>query len=226
MRPGPIVQPRKNCPPLRLLAIVLAAIAPIIALPACQKILAPNDSTITLTAANSTVFTSGSTAITAAVVDKSGNAVQDGTMVTFQTTLGSMNPTQVRTRQGHATSQFTAGRQQGTASVTASSGNNTSEPLTVTVSGSLGVTVTAQPTTAPINTAVTFTATATSTAGTGTPTIDHYDWDFGDGKTAVTTTGTTTHVYITTGTMTVKVTATAADGSTAVAQVEVVITLV
>jgi PKD repeat protein len=214
-----IVPRSLHCRHLPLLAAALALAGLVTA---CQKIVAPSQSTITLSAANSVISVNGSTTITAAVLESSGNAVQDGTLVNFQTTLGTMEPGQARTTQGHATAQLTGARQPGTASVTASSGNNTSEPLSVTIVGPLGVSITAQPTTAAINAIVSFTATVTP--ATGGPGIDHFDWDFGDSKTARTSTGTTGHVYATPGTMVVKVTATALDGSTPVGQIEIIIT--
>jgi PKD repeat protein len=217
-----IVSRSLHCRHLPLLASALALAGLVTA---CQKntIVAPSQSKITLSAANSVISVNGSTTITATALESSDNAVQDGTLVNFQTTLGTMQPGQARTKQGHATAQLTGARQPGTASVTASSGNNTSEPLSVTIVGPLGVSITAQPTTAAIN-VVSVSFTATVTPATGGPGIDHFDWDFGDSRTARTSTGTTSHVYATPGTMVVKVTATALDGSTPVGQIEIIIT--
>lgn len=209
-----------HCRHRRLMAAALSVASLVTA---CQKsVVAPSQSTITLSAANSVISVNGSTAITATVRDSSGNPVQDATVVNFESTIGTMQPSPAFTKQGHATSQLTGARQAGTASITASSGTITSQPVAVTVVGALGVSIVAQPTTALINAIVSFTATVTP--ATGGPGIDHFDWDFGDSRIATTSTGTTSHVYATTGTMVVKVTATALDGSTSVGQIEIIIT--
>jgi trimeric autotransporter adhesin len=202
---------------------LIAALAAVSLATACQKsVVAPGQSKITLASANSVISVDGSTTITATVLDSSGNAVQDATLVNFETTLGTMQPAQSRTKQAHATSVLTGARQPGTASVIALSGNNTSDPLSVTIVGPLGVTITPQPTTAAVNVSVSFTVTVTP--ATGGPGIDHFTWDFGDSKTATTSTGSTNHVYATAGPMVVKVTATALDGSSPVGQIEIIIT--
>jgi PKD repeat protein len=189
---------------------------------ACKgSIVAPAQSLIVLRSANDIISLNGSTTITAFVGDASGNPVQDGTVLNFQTTLGTVQPSQTRTNKGQATTTLGNARQAGTAAVTASSGDIASQPITVTVINPIGVAITPSPTSAAVNTVVTFTATVTPAADR--PAIDHFTWDFGDSTTATTSTGTTSHVYATTGTMVVRVTASVVDGSTSVGQIEIII---
>ncbi len=91
---------------------------------ACQKVplLAPTGSTITLTAGSTALSVNGTTDIIAQVVEAAGTAPQDGTSVTFTTTLGSIEPLEARTNGGRVTVKFRAGTANGTAIITASSG--------------------------------------------------------------------------------------------------------
>ncbi|MFB3853641.1 MAG: PKD domain-containing protein [Vicinamibacterales bacterium] len=90
----------------------------------CEKmpLLAPTDSTITVVATQKVVGINGATDITAQVLESSGTPVQNGTLVTFSTTLGTMKPAEVRTVNGRATSTLQAGPVSGTATVTVVSG--------------------------------------------------------------------------------------------------------
>lgn len=187
-----------------------------------SSVVAPAQSTITLTSANSVITLNGSTTITAFVGDQNGTPVRDGTIVNFQTTLGTIQPLQTRTNTGRATATLGGVKQAGTASITASSGSIVAPAATVTVINPLGVAITPDPATAAVDTIVTFTLTVTPASGA--PAVDHYEWDFGDSKTATTSTGKTTHVYATAGTMTVKVTAKVVDGSSSVGQIDIIIT--
>lgn len=213
----PSIHPSRARIPLVGLGLIWLALAL-----ACKgSVVAPAQSSITLRTANDVISLNGSTTITAFVGDASGNPVQDGTVLNFQTTLGTVQPSQTRTNKGQATTTLGGARQAGSATVTASSGDIVSQPITVTVINPIGVTITPSPTTATVNTVVTFTATVAPAADR--PAIDHFTWDFGDSKTATTSTGTTSHVYATAGTMVVKVTASVVDGSTAVGQIEIII---
>src|SRR3989442_15808419 len=110
----------------RFRAVPLAATLAIAALltSACQKVplLAPSGSTITLTAAATTLPLNGSTDIIAQVLEAGGTPPQDGTLITFTTTLGSIQPPEAETRGGRVTVKFNAGNQNGTATIVASSG--------------------------------------------------------------------------------------------------------
>src|SRR5229473_2136998 len=71
----------------------------------CNKVplLAPSLSTISLSS-TSTIVQSNSTAqVSATVLKQPGTIVQDGTTVTFTTTLGTLSPTVARTTNGVAT---------------------------------------------------------------------------------------------------------------------------
>jgi Bacterial Ig-like domain (group 1)/PKD domain len=101
---------------------VLAAIS--LNIGACQKVplLAPTGSTITVTAGSTALSVNGTTDIIAMVLEAAGTAPQDGTLVTFTTTLGSIQPSEARTNGGRVTVKFSAGTANGTAVITATSG--------------------------------------------------------------------------------------------------------
>jgi hypothetical protein len=95
---------------------------------------APTESTITLYASSTTVGLNGSVDITATVIESAGTPVQNGTVVTFTTTLGTIEPIEARTNNGKATVKLLAGTRSGTAEIRAFSGGTSSgDPLTVTV---------------------------------------------------------------------------------------------
>jgi len=94
--------------------------------PSCDKmpLTAPSNTTITLYAARLTVGLNGSVDITATVIESAGTPVQNGTVVTFTATLGSVEPLDARTGDGKVTVRFNAGSQSGTAEIRALSGGN------------------------------------------------------------------------------------------------------
>jgi PKD repeat protein len=95
---------------------------------------APTESTITLYANNTTVGLNGSVDITATVIESAGTPVQNGTVVNFTTTLGTIEPNEARTNNGKAVAKLLAGTKSGTAEVRAFSGGISSgDPLAVTV---------------------------------------------------------------------------------------------
>jgi PKD domain/Bacterial Ig-like domain (group 1) len=91
---------------------------------ACDKLplLAPQLSTISLSSNSSVVQANGTAEIRATVLEGSGTPVQNGTTVSFTTTLGSVNPSDARTVNGVATTQFVANGQSGEAEIRAASG--------------------------------------------------------------------------------------------------------
>ncbi len=95
---------------------------------ACEKVplLAPTGTTIILFATNSVIPINGTTEITATVIEEAGTPVHNGTVVTFITTLGDVNPREARTENGKATVRLSAGTRSGTAQVTAVSGSASS----------------------------------------------------------------------------------------------------
>jgi len=91
---------------------------------ACEKIplFAPSQSTITLSAGQRILALNASVELTAVVIEPSGTPVQNGTAVRFTTSLGRVDPVEVETRNGIATTTFYAGDTSGVADVRASSG--------------------------------------------------------------------------------------------------------
>lgn len=108
---------------------------------ACDKVplMAPTNSTITLFANASTVALNGTIEITATVIESAGTPVQNGTVVNFFTTLGTIDPPEVRTHNGRATARLHAGGQSGTATIRAASGGSTTRDPQLTIAvGSAG----------------------------------------------------------------------------------------
>ncbi len=101
---------------------LVAGLAVLVA--ACDEmpLLAPTQSTITLSAAHLVLPLNGSTEITATVVEQSGTPVHNGTLVTFTATLGTIEPREARTEAGKVVVRFLAGTQSGTARIGAFSG--------------------------------------------------------------------------------------------------------
>jgi hypothetical protein len=119
----------------------------------CDKLplLAPQESTITLSTASTIVQANGTTEIRATVLEPSGTPVQNGTTVTFTTNLGTMSPGEARTLNGVATARFVANGESGSAAIKAISGGATSEALTLTVGAAAanGISLNANPTRVP-----------------------------------------------------------------------------
>lgn len=109
---------------------------------ACDKValLAPTDSTITLSISSTVVPINGSATITASVVEKAGTPVHDGTVVTFTASFGAVEPAEVRTSGGKATATF-RGTSSGTAKISAFSGAAKAEITDIKVGGAAAATV-------------------------------------------------------------------------------------
>ena len=103
----------------------------------CEKapLYAPTGTTIRLTANTQVLAINGTAEITASVLEAGGYAVQNGTMVTFTTSLGTVIPSEVGTTNGKATVIFNAGTQAGTAVINAYSGANSTTGSTTTGTG-------------------------------------------------------------------------------------------
>ena len=93
----------------------------------CEQVplLAPTAATITVSASTAALPTGGTTEVTAFVSESSGTPVQNGTLVRFTSTLGRVDPAEVETRGGLATTTFTASNVAGTAQIRAFSGGAT-----------------------------------------------------------------------------------------------------
>ncbi len=175
---------------------------------------------VIVTASPSTVKSSGgSSEVTAAVLDESGNKLT-GIPVIFSADNGTLSATQVQTDgNGEARTTLTTTK---TAKVTATSGSLTKE-VTITVATAPKGTVTAAPAT--INAGQATAITVTPDAGNaGTTSVA---LDFGDGSTqnlgSVTGAKAVSHTYTTAGTYTVAATFTDGNGDTANASTSVTV---
>jgi hypothetical protein len=108
----------------RLIAL-LAFVALSVVSNACEKVplLAPSGSTITLTIGETSLPLNGTLPVTAVVIEGSGTAPQNGTVVTFTSSLGHFDPIEARTQNGLARTTFHAGARSGTATIRAFSGD-------------------------------------------------------------------------------------------------------
>ncbi|MBK5296018.1 MAG: PKD domain-containing protein [Vicinamibacteria bacterium] len=128
--------------------LLRAALTPLVAVAllatACDKVplTAPTESTITLFATATSVSPSGSTDIVANVIEQAGTPVQNGTVVSFTTTLGRIEPAEARTQNGKVTVKLTADGRSGVAQITAFSGGATSEKLELPIGSAAAETVT------------------------------------------------------------------------------------
>ena len=91
---------------------------------ACDKaqLLAPTQSTITLSAPTRVLPSNGTTPLTATVMEQAGTPVHNGTTVRFTTSLGLVDPVEVQTTNGLAITTFFAGPNSGIAEIRATSG--------------------------------------------------------------------------------------------------------
>ncbi len=108
---------------IRLRALICLCLA--LLLGACDRLplFAPSESAISLSAATRILALGGATEITAVILEKGGQPVQNGTTVRFTTSLGRVDPIEVQTRNGLAITTFYAGDSSGTAEVRATSGS-------------------------------------------------------------------------------------------------------
>lgn len=120
---------------------------------ACDRVplTAPTESTISLFASGSSVPSNGAIDIVATVTESAGTAVQNGTVVTFTTTLGTVTPSEARTNNGKVTVKLSGDGRSGTASIVAFSGSAKSEALELPVGGAAAdnIVVTASPSSVP-----------------------------------------------------------------------------
>ena len=96
----------------------------------CDKVplTAPTESTIQLFATATSLPATGSTDIVATVTESAGTPVQNGTVVSFTTTLGRIEPSEARTQNGKVTVKLTGDGRSGLATITAFSGAAVSDP--------------------------------------------------------------------------------------------------
>ncbi len=130
--------------PASLSAPLAALVAFALSVAACDKVplTAPTESTISLFATASSISATGSTDIVATVIESAGTPVQNGTVVTFTTTLGRIEPLDARTQNGKVTVKLSGDGRSGTATITAFSGGAISEQLELPIGSAAAETVT------------------------------------------------------------------------------------
>lgn len=113
------------------LGVLVAALAA----SACDKVplLAPTNTTIRLVSSVGVLPLSGSTEVTAVVIESAGTPVQNGTVISFSSSLGVIEPREGRTQNGQVTVRYIAGTQSGKAAISAFSGGAKSENLEILV---------------------------------------------------------------------------------------------
>jgi hypothetical protein len=124
----------------RIIALIAFCLLPFIS-PGCEKVplLAPTGSTIFLTLGESTnLGLNSSVQVSAVVTEQGGTPPHNGTVVTFTTTLGSVNPIEARTTNGIATTTFHTGNRSGTATLRAFSGGAGTGDSTAEASVAIG----------------------------------------------------------------------------------------
>jgi PKD repeat protein len=125
----------------RAAALALACLTMLAA--ACDKVplTAPTESAITLFATASSVPANGSVELIATVTEQAGTAVQNGTVVSFTTTLGHVDPVEARTHNGKVSVRLYGDGKSGTATVTAFSGAATTGEITIPIGGAAAETI-------------------------------------------------------------------------------------
>jgi parallel beta-helix repeat protein len=117
--------------------------------------------TLTLTAVPATLPVGNSSTLTATVTDQYGNAVANGTTITFTTSLGMLSSSTASTIGGNASVTLNS-TLPGVATVTATVNSlSTTTQVTFTAGAPFTLTLTAVPTTLPVGNSSTLTATAT-----------------------------------------------------------------
>ena len=115
---------------------------------ACDKValLAPTGSTVTLSVSSTSVGGNGTAAVVATVIEAGGTPVHNGTEVTFQSSVGTIEPATARTEGGVARATFRANGASGTARVIAFSGGAASDEVELRVGSAAAETVTVRAT--------------------------------------------------------------------------------
>jgi hypothetical protein len=105
----------------RLYALAVLTIAVVVA---CDSVplTSPTGSTISLSIDRNILPLNGQTTVRAVVVESGGTPVHNGTSVTFNPSIGSVDPVEARTVNGIAVATFLAGSQSGTGFIHAFSG--------------------------------------------------------------------------------------------------------
>ncbi len=106
------------------LRLYLVAIVTVGAVVACDRVplTSPTGSSISISVERSVLPLNGQTVVRAIVTESSGTPVHNGTEVTFQSSIGAVNPPSAQTINGVATATFIAGTLSGTGVIHAFSG--------------------------------------------------------------------------------------------------------
>jgi PKD repeat protein len=114
---------------------LLAAFASLASLSGCDKVplLAPTNTTITLFVTDRVLPVNGTTEVIANVIEAAGTPVHNGTVVTFTTNLGRIDPREARTEGGRVTARLQADGISGTARVGAISGSSRATEVEVVI---------------------------------------------------------------------------------------------
>jgi hypothetical protein len=134
---------------LRLAAVLLAGCC--LSASCGDSTTAPSGSTLTLVATPASVGFNGTSTIVADLRQGNGQPVDDGTLITFAATLGSVQPGSAESLAGKATVTFIAGAESGMAVVTAASGSQGSVRVAVGAAAAAQVNMTAMPAAVPFN---------------------------------------------------------------------------
>ncbi|HUQ87917.1 MAG TPA: Ig-like domain-containing protein [Vicinamibacterales bacterium] len=104
--------------------LYLLALATVVVVVACDSVplTSPTGSTISISIDKNVLPLNGQATVRAVVTEVSGTAVHNGTMVTFQPSIGSVNPPEAPTVNGIATATFLAGGSSGAGVIHAFSG--------------------------------------------------------------------------------------------------------
>jgi len=148
----------------RIAAVIISfLVLPLALIAACDKVplLAPTGTVITLLPATNTVSLNSEINIVATVIENGtavggsgptvarssgGTPVQNGTLISFTTTLGRIEPSEARTHNGQVTVRLITGGASGTATITAFSGGASStKDLTVGTAAAKGLVLTTTP---------------------------------------------------------------------------------
>jgi hypothetical protein len=207
---------------LPLLRVALGVLA--VATIGCQRValLAPAGSTITITPLTTTLPLNGTTSLIAHVIEPAGTPPQRGTLLSFTTSLGSIEPIEAETDSGgRVLVTFKAGALSGTATIIALSGGVTTGStgavkIAIGASAASTLAVSATPANLSGGGQSTIAALVTDSGGAPLPSVPvTFSTDFGSVSPAVVTTDANgvASTLLTTN-RTAKVTATAGTSST------------
>jgi hypothetical protein len=136
---------------------------------ACDSVplTAPSGTTIRLFTNAQMLPLNGTAEITASVLEAGGNPVQNGTVVTFTASLGTISPADAKTTDGgRVTVVFNAGSQSGTAVINAFSGLSSTSGGTTTTTGTTATTTAGTAVSIVIGAAAAKTVTVTASPST------------------------------------------------------------